>query len=107
MPHSRRHHLDVHAERSHGDCVVTCDGELDLFTAAELTRTLRRHERVGRRLILDLSKLRFMDSAGLALLIGQHRRAQQEGTLFAIANPRGEVRRALAISGLDRVLASA
>ena len=56
--------------------------------------------------MLDLSRLRFLDSAGLALLIAQHRRSKAEGTQFAITNPRGEVRRALAISGLDRVLAS-
>ena len=107
MPRLRRHHLDVHARRSHGDCVVTPDGELDLFTAAELTQALREHERSARRLVLDLSKLRFLDSAGLALLIAQHRRAQHDGTQFAIANPTGEVRRVLAISGLDRVLSSA
>jgi anti-sigma B factor antagonist len=97
----------VHARRTNGDCVVTPDGELDLFTAAELTRALRSHERTGRRLVLDLSRLRFLDSAGLALLIAQHRRAQHDGTEFAIANAKGEVRRALVVSGLDRVLASA
>ena len=107
MPSLRRHHLDVHARCSNGDYVVTPDGELDLFTSAELTRALREHERSSRRLVLDLSKLRFVDSAGLALLIAQHRRAQHDGTEFAIANARGDVRRVLAISGLDRVLASA
>ena len=105
MPRSRRHHLDVRARRDHGDCVVTPDGELDLFSAAELTQALRAHERSAPRLVLDLSRLRFLDSAGLALLIAQHRRAKAAGTQFAIANARGEVRRALAISGLDRVLA--
>jgi anti-sigma B factor antagonist len=106
MPRLRRHHLDVHARRCDGDWVVTPDGELDLFTAAELTQALREHERDAPRLILDLSKLRFLDSAGLALLIAQHRRAQNDGTKFAIANASGDVRRVLAISGLDRVLAS-
>jgi anti-sigma B factor antagonist len=107
MPRLRRHHLDVHMRRRDGDCVVTPDGELDLFTAAELTRALREHERSARRLVLDLSKLRFLDSAGLALLIAQHRRAQHDGTQFAIANASGDVRRVLAISGLDRLLSSA
>jgi anti-sigma B factor antagonist len=72
-----------------------------------LTQALREHERTARRLVLDLSKLRFLDSAGLALLIAQHRRAQQDGTQFAIANASGDVRRVLAISGLDRLLPSA
>jgi anti-sigma B factor antagonist len=97
----------VHARRSNGDCVLTPDGELDLFTATELTQALRAHERTAPRLVLDLSRLRFMDSAGMALLVAQHRRAQLDGTTFAIANARGDVHRALVISGLDRVLASA
>jgi anti-sigma B factor antagonist len=107
MPRLRRHHLDVSARRSNGDYVVTPDGELDLFTSAELTRALREYERQAPRLVLDLSKLRFLDSAGLALLIAQHRRAQQDGTEFAIANACGDVRRVLAVSGVDRVLSSA
>src|SRR3954454_20013225 len=107
MSHVRRHQLHVHARRSNGDCVLTPDGELDLFTSPELTQALRAHERTSRRLVLDLSKLRFLDSAGLALLIAQHRRAQHDGTEFAIANACGDVRRVLAISGLDRVLTSA
>jgi anti-sigma B factor antagonist len=107
MPRLRRHHLDVHACRRGSDCVVTPDGELDLFTAAELTMALREHERGARRLVVDLSKLRFVDSAGLALLIAQHRRAKNDGTKFAIANATGDVRRVLALSGLDRILATA
>ena len=107
MPRLRRHQLDVHACRRDGDCVVTPDGELDLFTAAELTIALREHERDAPRLVLDLSKLRFLDSAGLALLIAQHRRAQHDGTKFAISNATGDVRRLLNLSGLDRILATA
>lgn len=68
---------------------------------------LREHERDAPRLILDLSKLRFLDSAGLALLIAQHRRAQHDGTKFAISNATGDVRRLLSLSGLDRVLTTA
>ena len=107
MPRLRRHHLSVHACRRDGDCVVTPDGELDLFTSAELTRALREYERRAHRLVLDLSKLRFLDSAGLALLIAQHRRSQHDGTQFAIANATGDVRRLLTVSGLDRVLSTA
>ena len=68
---------------------------------------LREHERDAPRLILDLSRLRFLDSAGLALLIAQHRRSQHDGTKFAIANATGDVRRLLTLSGLDRILATA
>jgi anti-sigma B factor antagonist len=105
MPHIRRHRLDVHTERRDGRCVVSPDGELDLFTVAELTNALRAGERGARTLVLDLSKLRFLDSAGIAALLAQHRRAQQEGLAFSVANPRDDVRRVLELSGLQSVLA--
>ena len=104
MPLRPRHRLAVQ-ERQDGDrCVLTPDGELDLFTVPELTRALRTCERRARTLVLDLSKLSFLDSAGLGLLLAQHRRAQKGGTLFCVANPRGEVRRVLEVSGVQRVL---
>ena len=94
-------------------CAVQVDRVLERFDDGRLyivcvgTRPFRLVERQARRLVLDLSKLRFLDSAGLALIIAQHRRAQQDGTEFAITNAYGEVRRVLAVSGVDRVLASA
>jgi anti-sigma B factor antagonist len=106
MPRSRRHRLDVHTERDDERCVVSPDGELDMFTVSELTSAMRACESSSRTLVVDLSSLRFLDSAGIAALLAQHRRAQQEGTVFSVANPRGEVRRVLELSGLQRVLAS-
>ena len=107
MPLRTRHHLAVE-ERQDGDrCVLMPAGELDLFTVPDLTRALRTCERRARTLVLDLSRVRFLDSAGIGLLLAQHRRAQKGGTSFSITNPHGEVRRVLEISGVERVLSIA
>jgi anti-anti-sigma factor len=51
-------------------------GELDLATAPDLEQHLRAlEEGEGIRIVLDLSELAFMDSAGLAVILEAERRA--------------------------------
>jgi anti-sigma B factor antagonist len=57
-------------------------GELELYTVAELRRQAERLalERMG-RVVLDLSNVTFIDSAGLSALIWLFRRIGVPGTL--------------------------
>ena len=85
--------------------VVHLAGELDVSNAGEVKAALREAGDHGRdRLVVDLAGVSFVDSAALAVLIDARRRQQAHGS-FHLAAPGHEVRRALAISGLDRQLA--
>jgi anti-sigma B factor antagonist len=83
---------------STGTQVVILSGELDSSNAASL------HERVAsipprpaRRLIFDLTDLRFMDSAGIAVLIS----AEAKANSVSIRNPSPIIRRVLEATGLS------
>ncbi|HEY2652669.1 MAG TPA: STAS domain-containing protein [Solirubrobacteraceae bacterium] len=80
--------------------VVTLSGEVDLWSAPELKRTLYDLVAAGRkRLVLDLSGVRFMDSTALGVLIGlEHRSADDEQ--LALAAPSAEVLRLLELTGV-------
>jgi anti-anti-sigma factor len=54
--------------------------------------------------VVDMTRTRFYDSAGLHALLGAHRRAQAEGgeVRFVVTGP--GVRRVLAIMAIDRVI---
>ena len=81
--------------------VVTAAGELDFATRDDLTDTLTAIEDLGtKRLILDLRDLIFIDSAGLHVLIGAHKRASAGGWRFEIVCGPGRVWRTLSVSGL-------
>jgi anti-sigma B factor antagonist len=53
---------------------------------------------------IDLSEVTFMDSYGVATLVGLHRRSMDRGKGFLVQNARGQVRDKLRVTGLAKVL---
>jgi anti-sigma B factor antagonist len=81
--------------------VVTVSGELDISNAGALEATVASvSEQRPERLIFDLSGLRFMDSAGIAILIG----AAASIDSVQVRHPSPAVRRVLELAGLGDVL---
>jgi anti-anti-sigma factor len=81
--------------------IVTVSGELDISNADALEATVssiaaKRPE----RLIFDLSGLRFMDSAGIAVLLG----AAAKVNAVHLRAPSPAVRRVVELTGLTEVL---
>lgn len=84
-----------------GAHVVTVSGELDIATAAELEASIAQITAAyPDRLVFDLSELRFMDSAGIAVLIA----AAAKANTVRLRNPSPIIRRVVEISGLCDVL---
>ena len=98
--------LEVRTKLVEGETsVVVATGELDFATRDELVDTLTAIEDLGTgSIILDLRDLSFIDSAGLHVLIGAHKRALTGGWRFQILCGPGRVWRALALSGLTTEL---
>lgn len=89
-----------------GDAVVVrLAGELDLSNAPTVREALAGA--LGRgspRLVVDLSDVTFIDSTALGVLVEARRKLPNRDD-FALAAPGLEARRALEVSGLDRVFA--
>lgn len=80
-------------------------GELDLATAVALQDLLGELAADEPDvLVLDLSGLSFMDCAGLRILLETQMRARQTGLLLSVVCGPGQVRRLLAMSGVDQGL---
>ncbi len=89
-------------ERNGDAVVVSLAGELDLYNA-EAVRTVLLEECARRpeRVVVDLSRVEFIDSTALGVLI-EARTKLENHRGFLLASPAVETRRALEISGLDR-----
>ena len=59
----------------------------------------------ARRLVLDLSGLEFIDSAGLGMLLILQEEAAQRNVALVVARPRDEVRRSLELARFGDLLA--
>jgi len=85
--------------------VVSAEGELDFGTRDELSSLLASIEDIGvSRLVIDLSGLTFIDSAGLHELITAHQRGMAGGWTVQFVCTPGHVWHTLTVSGLTNEL---
>jgi anti-sigma B factor antagonist len=92
-------------EKISGLPVVITPEEIDITNADGLRAALLRAAAQGRKTyVVDITRTRFCDSAGLHALLGARRRARAEGgeVRFVVTGP--AVRRILAIMAIDRVI---
>ncbi len=78
-------------------------GELDAYTVAAFRDALGELADKP-SVIIDLSEVPFMDSAGLGALIGGIRRARENGGDVAVACSRPTLTRLLHTTGFDRIV---
>ena len=97
--------LDVRTEDRDGLVHVALVGELDLSTVAKVQEELRRVETASpATLVVDLSKLTFLDSTGLRCIVTADERARAEGRRLAIVRGPDAVQRVFAITRLEERL---
>jgi anti-anti-sigma factor len=85
-------------------CVLEVRGDLDIAVSAALGWELdglldTGFDRVG----IDLSRVMFMDSSALSVLIHAHERARERGRRLELLRPSPACAKILNITGLDRV----
>lgn len=96
--------VDVDARGS--AVVVSVRGELDLATVPVLREHLEGvHDlsSVPSPLVVDLSGLSFIGSAGLALLVDLNNQCEERGVLLALVATGSVVPRAIQVTALDQV----
>lgn len=96
--------LAITAERRTDVTVVRCIGEIDLETAALLRTHLTDALIDGPSdVVLVLDEVTFLDSIGLGVLIGAHKRARVlQGSLIIVCTSR-PVLNLFSVTSLDRV----
>jgi anti-anti-sigma factor len=97
--------LEVRTDCSGDEHVIELAGELDLDGAERVTQELLRAEATdARRIILDLSRLRFIDSTGIRLILAADARSRTDGNrLVLIRGPRA-VHRVFELTATDERL---
>ncbi len=96
--------LTVETEiRPEGYVICRPVGEVEAFTVSAFRQALADMASAG-RMVIDLSAVPFVDSAGLGALIGGIRRTRELGGHVAVACTRPTLVRLLRTSGFDRIV---
>jgi anti-sigma B factor antagonist len=90
-------------ETGDGFSICRPAGELDAFTVAQFRQILAELAS-AKKLVIDLSGVPFIDSAGLGALIGGIRRTRELGGDVAVACDRPTLVRLLKTTGFDRIV---
>ena len=85
---------------------VQLTGELDHHTArqavSEITELIESE--LPRELTLDMGRLSFMDSSGIALILRVNRRLTEDGAKLTIINPGPQAYKVLQAAGILRMI---
>jgi anti-anti-sigma factor len=84
--------------------LIEADGRIDSMNANELGEALSQEiERGSRQIVLDLSKVSYMSSAGLRELVAAYNKLQNVSGDLRLAQPSSRVMDVLEMSGLDTI----
>ncbi len=83
--------------------VVALQDDIDFNSAPEVRALLLGAVEHGRELCADMSKVSYLDSAGIACLLEAHYAADEKGGSFSLANVGAAVMRTLGNARLETV----
>ncbi len=85
-------------------CFLDIEGEVDVYTSPQLKHDLvQMAERGVKQIVINLSKVEYLDSTGLGVLIGGLKRMRENGGNLSLVGPGMRIQRIFEITGLNKI----
>ncbi len=101
-----KHNCGFEPIRSDGVLVLTLSGEIDHHSAVQIRTEIDALllDEQPKKVVLDLSKIEFMDSSGLGLIMGRYALLQKLGGELTLKNPHERLLKIFTLAGLQRMV---
>ena len=84
--------------------IIELEGEVDVYTAPQLKQQMiSLLESGANELVVDLTKVDYLDSTALGVLIGGLKRMRERDGNMVLVCPSPRIRRVFEITGLDKI----
>jgi anti-anti-sigma factor len=93
--------LTVEVRHEQGCAIVAAAGEIDISTVTRLRERLFEVAASGAPMVVDLEHVSFIDSVGLAVLVGAAKRVAAHGGSLQVACALPKIRQLMSLTGLD------
>jgi stage II sporulation protein AA (anti-sigma F factor antagonist) len=101
----RRKEVEIQSEQHHQTLVISLAGSFDALTADQVRSAIGRQFDEGQhQLVIDMSRVDFMSSVGVRVLLEMLKRCRGMGGDLRLAAAQPGIQRTLEMSGLTRVL---
>ncbi len=94
--------MDVTVTVEENVAIITMEGHLDALSAPHAKEAFREYGTGTYHAVVDLGKVSFIDSSGLASLISGLKTFRSQGKQFRLAAVQPNVRQVLTLTMLDR-----
>jgi len=88
-----------------GATTIYVEGEIDIATAGRLQDAIEPHMGPEQTIVLDLSRVEFMDSSCASVLVHARGSLTADGGSLVLRNPSTIARRLLSVTGIEFILA--
>lgn len=97
--------MDIRTRHYNDVAILSVNGRVDTAGAGRLLEAINEQITAEYiRLVIDLKKVDFLNSAGIKALVQGARIARQQGGDFRIANAQAQVKYVLNLAGIDGVI---
>jgi anti-anti-sigma factor len=97
--------LQLDIEKTQTETIFHCAGRITSSTSSQLKSAVRSAIPEKKPIVLDLSKVTYLDSSGLGALVGVWVSAKRDGCELKLTNLGERVKELLRLTGLEKVLA--
>ncbi|MDR1116656.1 MAG: STAS domain-containing protein [Oscillospiraceae bacterium] len=98
--------MDVNIERLNSSLQISLSGELDHHAAKDVVRKLNSltESAVPAKCVLDMGGVGFMDSSGIAVVLGLYRRLGEVDSKVTVKNVPVQAMKVFNAAGIDRLV---
>ena len=98
--------MKVNTDFSDGRLHIFIEGELDHHAAKKVMMAIENEidANLPRECVLDMKRLTFMDSSGIAVILKTHRRMNEVGGRLCVENAQKQPMRVIDAAGIERIV---
>jgi anti-anti-sigma factor len=98
--------MDIQIRHTSNVTIIDLTGEIDVSQASRLRQALAKlfEAKEVKKLLINMTDVIYIDSAGLSVLIAAHRQANDQNGTFGLSNLQQPVRQVCHITGIDKVI---
>jgi len=97
--------LDILVREEDGLPIIELAGDVDTYTCSRLRAAIMRLIEEGQfKMVVNMASVKYIDSAGLGIIVGGLRRVAEHEGGIALAGANEQIKRVLNITGLARII---
>ncbi|MBE6499238.1 MAG: STAS domain-containing protein [Methanobrevibacter thaueri] len=96
--------MNIHKNYNQKELTLNIQGRVDTVTSKDLDNEITQESGNFNSLIMDLSDMEYISSAGLRVLISTQKKMNAENIPFVIKNANPSVSEIFRMSGFDKIL---